>query len=88
MFKIQSGDLDEAEALLKTFFGFITYGDPVSSEIMGPLISAKQRDSVLAYIEKGKLLEKMGQGIKSQHEASIQVGQHLLNTYVKPKLLK
>ena len=33
-----------------------------------------------------KLLEKMGQGIKSQHEASIQVGQHLLNTYVKPQL--
>jgi hypothetical protein len=33
-----------------------------------------------------KLLEKMGQGAKSQHEASIQVGQHLLNTYVKPQL--
>jgi len=33
-----------------------------------------------------KLLEKMGQGTKSQHEASIQVGQHLLNTYVKPQL--
>jgi hypothetical protein len=33
-----------------------------------------------------KLLEKMGQGIKSQHEASFQVGQHLLNTYVKPQL--
>lgn len=33
-----------------------------------------------------KLLEKMGHGAKSQHEASIQVGQHLLNTYVKPQL--
>ena len=33
-----------------------------------------------------KLLEKMGQGAKSQHEASIQVGQHLLNAYVKPQL--
>lgn len=33
-----------------------------------------------------KMLEKMGQGAKSQHEASIQVGQHLLNTYVKPQL--
>jgi len=33
-----------------------------------------------------KLLEKMGQGAKSQHEASIQIGQHLLNTYVKPQL--
>ena len=32
------------------------------------------------------MLEKMGQGIKSQHEASIQVGQHLLNAYVKPQL--
>jgi len=33
-----------------------------------------------------KMLEKMGQGAKSQHEASIQIGQHLLNTYVKPQL--
>jgi hypothetical protein len=33
-----------------------------------------------------KMLEKMGQGKASQHEASIQVGQHLLNTYVKPQL--
>jgi hypothetical protein len=32
------------------------------------------------------MLEKMGQGLKSQHEASIQVGQHLLNAYVKPQL--
>jgi len=33
-----------------------------------------------------KMLEKMGQGNASQHEASIQVGQHLLNSYVKPQL--
>jgi len=33
-----------------------------------------------------RLLEKMGQGRASQHEASIQVGQHLLNAYVKPQL--
>ena len=33
-----------------------------------------------------RMLEKMGQGKASQHEASIQVGQHLLNSYVKPQL--
>jgi hypothetical protein len=33
-----------------------------------------------------KMLEKMGQGLKSQHEASIHVGQHLLDAYVKPQL--
>ena len=33
-----------------------------------------------------KMLEKMGNGKASQHEASIQVGQHLLNAYVKPQL--
>ena len=33
-----------------------------------------------------RLLEKMGQGVKSQHEASIHVGQHLLDSYVKPQL--
>jgi hypothetical protein len=32
------------------------------------------------------MLEKMGSGKASQHEASIQVGQHLLNAYVKPQL--
>jgi hypothetical protein len=32
------------------------------------------------------MLEKMGEGVKSQHEASIHVGQHLLNSYVKPQL--
>jgi len=33
-----------------------------------------------------RMLEKMGAGAASQHEASIQVGQHLLNAYVKPQL--
>lgn len=33
-----------------------------------------------------RMLEKMGNGNASQHEASIQVGQHLLNAYVKPQL--
>lgn len=32
------------------------------------------------------MLEKMGSGKTSQHEASIVVGQHLMNTYVKPDL--
>lgn len=45
----------EVEEKLPTFFGFIDYGDPSSeSQIMGPLINARQRDRVLAYIEKGK----------------------------------
>jgi aldehyde dehydrogenase (NAD+) len=45
----------EVEALLPTYFGFIKYGDPASdSQIMGPLINARQRDRVLAYIEQGK----------------------------------
>ena len=45
----------EAEELLKTYFGFISYGDPNSdSEIMGPQVNARQRERVLAYIEQGK----------------------------------
>ncbi len=45
----------EVEELLKTYFGFITYGDPASdSEIMGPQVNARQRERVLAYIEKGR----------------------------------
>ena len=44
----------EVEELLKTYFQFISYGTPESDEIMGPQINAKQRDRVLAYIEKGK----------------------------------
>ncbi len=45
----------EVEALLKTYFGLIHYGDPSSEQdIMGPLVNARQRDRVLSYIEKGK----------------------------------
>ncbi len=45
----------EVEELLITYFGFITYGDPDSeSEIMGPQVNARQRERVLAYIDKGK----------------------------------
>lgn len=45
----------EVEELLPTYFGFIQYGDPSSdSQIMGPLVNARQRERVLAYIEKGK----------------------------------
>ncbi len=45
----------EVEDKLKTFFGFIDYGDPMSeSQLMGPLVNAKQRERVLGYIEKGK----------------------------------
>ncbi|MEM9256905.1 MAG: aldehyde dehydrogenase family protein [Pseudomonadota bacterium] len=45
----------EVEELLPSFFGFIEYGDPSSdSQIMGPLVNARQRERVLGYIEKGK----------------------------------
>lgn len=45
----------EVEELLKTYFGFIEYGDPSSdSQIMGPQVNARQRERVLEYIEKGK----------------------------------
>ncbi len=45
----------EVEELLQTYFAFIQYGDPSSdSQIMGPLVNARQRERVLAYIDKGK----------------------------------
>ena len=45
----------DVEELLKTYFGFIAYGDPdAEGAIMGPLVNAKQRARVLSYIEKGK----------------------------------
>ncbi len=45
---------DEGVELLKEFMGAVPYGDPQRPDvIMGPLISAKQRDRVLGYIEKG-----------------------------------
>lgn len=46
---------DEVQELLKTYFGFIQYDDPKSEDqIMGPLVSARQRQRVLDYIEIGK----------------------------------
>jgi len=45
----------EVEELLQTYFGFIEYGEPSSdSQIMGPLVNARQRERVLAYINKGR----------------------------------
>jgi len=51
---VPKAKLAEAEGLLQTYYGFITYGDPSSGEIMGPLISAKQRERVLGHIEQAK----------------------------------
>jgi len=46
---------DEGVELVRAGFEAVKYGDPANPEnIMGPLISAKQRDRVLGYIEKGK----------------------------------
>jgi len=44
----------EGVELLTAAMGSVPYGDPQRSDvIMGPLISAKQRERVLGYIEKG-----------------------------------
>jgi len=46
---------DEGVEMLKGLFAAVPFGDPQRPDvIMGPLISAKQRDRVLGYIEKGK----------------------------------
>jgi len=46
---------DEGVELLTGLFAAVPYGDPQRPDvIMGPLISAKQRERVLGYIEKGK----------------------------------
>ena len=45
----------EGVALLQKAFESINYGDPTQpSNIMGPLVNARQRERVLALIEKGK----------------------------------
>lgn len=45
----------EVEALLVQYFAMIQYDDPSSTEqIMGPLISSRQQQRVLEYIELGK----------------------------------
>jgi aldehyde dehydrogenase (NAD+) len=52
---IPKGKQPEVEELLNTYFGFITYGDPeAEGAIMGPQVNARQRERVLAYIEKGR----------------------------------
>jgi aldehyde dehydrogenase (NAD+) len=44
----------EGVEILKSMLSAVPYGDPQRSDvIMGPLISAKQRDRVMGYIEKG-----------------------------------
>jgi aldehyde dehydrogenase (NAD+) len=46
---------DEGVAMITKAMGEVPYGDPQSDQVfMGPLVSAKQRDRVLGYIEKGK----------------------------------
>jgi aldehyde dehydrogenase (NAD+) len=46
---------DEGVELLKGLFAAVPYGAPERPDvIMGPLISSKQRERVLGYIEKGK----------------------------------
>lgn len=46
---------DESIQLLEGAFDEITYGDPAdAANFQGPQISAKQRERVLGYIEKGK----------------------------------
>jgi aldehyde dehydrogenase (NAD+) len=45
----------EAIGILERIYRNIPYGDPTdANNVMGPMISAAQRDRVLAYIEKGK----------------------------------
>jgi len=45
---------EEGVEILKTTLGSVAYGDPQSPDVlMGPVISSKQRDRVLGYIEKG-----------------------------------
>ena len=46
---------EEGLEILKAAYENVNYGDPTDvANIMGPLVSAKQRSRVLAYIEKGK----------------------------------
>ena len=46
---------DESVEKIVSYFSMVPYGDPQSPEVMmGPVISEKQRDRILGYIEKGK----------------------------------
>jgi aldehyde dehydrogenase (NAD+) len=45
---------DEGVEILKAIYAQVPYGDPQQPDVfMGPVVSAKQRDRVLGYIEKG-----------------------------------
>jgi aldehyde dehydrogenase (NAD+) len=45
---------EEGVELLKSYLGMVPYGDPQRADVMmGPLISEKQRNRVLGYIETG-----------------------------------
>jgi aldehyde dehydrogenase (NAD+) len=51
---IQQDRYDEAVELVANAFRDVTYGDPADPKnMMGPLVSARQRDRVMAYIQKG-----------------------------------
>jgi aldehyde dehydrogenase (NAD+) len=46
---------DQGVEIIKAVFESIPYGDPADPQVLsGPLISARQRDRVLGYIDKGK----------------------------------
>ena len=46
---------EEAIELATAGFATVSYGDPTdASNLMGPLVSSRQRDRVLGYIQKGK----------------------------------
>jgi aldehyde dehydrogenase (NAD+) len=52
---VQRGVYDEVLDRLVAQYANVSYGDPADPKnIMGPLINARQRDRVMAYIEKGK----------------------------------
>jgi aldehyde dehydrogenase (NAD+) len=54
-FLVPRARYDEAVELAATGFAGVSYGDPSdASNLMGPLISERQRDRVLGYIDKGK----------------------------------
>jgi aldehyde dehydrogenase (NAD+) len=46
---------DEGVELITTAMGTVPYGDPTDDGVlMGPLVSARQRDRVLGYVQKGQ----------------------------------
>jgi len=69
---LPSSRYDEGVELLKGVMEAVPYGDPQRPDVMmGPLVSAKQRDRVLGYIAKGVAegaTLALGGGRPSQHE--------------------